>query len=93
MDASKPYILALAPVSRGLGVFVIDTEQRPIDWRLREVRGAHKNARCQVFADELIDEFRPFALIIEDYRAAGGRRSKRICELLDLIAELALERG
>ncbi|PZO50461.1 MAG: hypothetical protein DCF16_12995 [Alphaproteobacteria bacterium] len=91
MSAAK-YVLALAPVSRGLGVFVIDTNGRPIDWRVREVRTKHKNARCQTITDELLDEFQPIALVIEDHRALGARRSQRVGELLDLIAELGAER-
>ncbi len=93
MSADTSFVLALAPVSRGLGVFVIDTTGRSIDWRVREIRGFHKNARAQAFADELIDEFRPVALVIEDHRATGARRSHRISVLLDLIAELGAERG
>ena len=69
MSRDTSYVLALAPVSRGLGVFVIDGSGRPIDWRVREVRGFHKNARCQHFTDELLDEFQPVALVIEDHRA------------------------
>jgi hypothetical protein len=88
-----PFVLALAPVSRGLGIFVIDTAGRPIDWRVHEVRGPHKNARCQMAADQLLDEFRPVALVIEDHRAHGARRNGRVRELLDLIDELAAERG
>ena len=93
MSRDTSYVLALAPVSRGLGVFVIDGSGRPIDWRVREVRGFHKNARCQHFTDELLDEFQPVALVIEDHRAKGSRRSRRVGELLDLIAELGAERG
>lgn len=93
MSAAQSFVLALAPVSRGLGVFVIDLNGRPIDWRVREVRGFHKNARCQQAADELLDEFQPVALAIEDHRARGSRRNRRVGELLDLIAELGAERG
>ncbi len=93
MSAAHSFVLALAPVSRGLGVFVIDGNGRPIDWRVREVRGFHKNARSQHVADELFDEFQPMALVIEDHRAAGSRRSRRVGDLLDLIAELGAERG
>lgn len=93
MSAAHSFVLALAPVSRGLGVFVIDLNGRPIDWRVREVRGFHKNARCQQVADELLDEFQPVALVIEDHRAPGSRRNRRVGELLDLIAELGAERG
>ena len=93
MSRDTSYVLALAPVSRGLGVCVLDAHGRAIDWRVREARTAHKNARSQALADDLINEFQPTALVIEDHRAAGARRSARICELLDLIAELGGERG
>jgi len=85
------FVLALAPVSRGFGLFVIDMEGKAIDWRVREIRDAkHRNARCQAAADQLLSEFRPTTLVIEDHRAPGSRRHPRIQELLDLFAELGV---
>ncbi|NOT54793.1 MAG: hypothetical protein HOP18_09335 [Deltaproteobacteria bacterium] len=94
MSALHRFVLALAPVSRGFGLFVVDVAGKAIDWRVREIRDAnHRNAKCQVAADQLLDEFRPEVLVIEDHRAPGSRRHPRIQELLDLFAELGVARG
>lgn len=94
MTALKHFVLALAPVSRGFGLFVVDVAGKAIDWRVREIRDTeHRNARCQAAADQLLDEFRPKVLVIEDHRAPGSRRHPRIQELLDLFAETALAQG
>lgn len=93
MSRVESYVLALAPVSRGMGMFAIATNGFPIDWRVREARSAHKNVQCLHIAEELFDAYKPVALVIEDHRAPGGRRSARIADLLDLIAELGEERG
>ena len=87
----EQFVVALAPVSRGFGVFVVDAMGKAIDWRVREIRDAkHRNARCQAAADQLLDEFRPTIMVIEDHRAPGSRRHPRIQELLDLFAELGV---
>ncbi|MEQ1709094.1 MAG: hypothetical protein ABL864_12270 [Terricaulis sp.] len=94
MKALNQFVLALAPVSRGFGLFVVDMAGKAIDWRVREIRDAnHKNARCQAAADQLLDEFRPAVMVIEDHRAPGSRRHSRVQELLDLFAELAIAQG
>lgn len=94
MSALKQLVLALAPVSRGFGLFVVDVAGKAIDWRVREIRDAtHRNARCQAAADQLLDEFQPTTLVIEDHHAPGSRRHPRIQELLDLFAELASANG
>ncbi|NWG53217.1 MAG: hypothetical protein HXY28_05815 [Hydrogenophilaceae bacterium] len=93
MSRAESYVLALAPISQGMGVFVVETSGFPVDWRVREARSEHKNAQCLLIADELLGAYRPVALVIEDHRAPGARRGARVGELLDLLAELGTERA
>lgn len=89
MSANDTYVMAVAPVSRGFGLFVVTMKGQPIDWRVREIRNADdKNARCQASVDQLIEEFRPVALVIEDHQAPESQRRERVQELLELLASL-----
>jgi len=95
MSGDVQCILAVAPLSRGFGVFVCEISGKPIDWFVREVReiARHKNARCQVELDRLIQDHRPSVLVLEDHRAAGSKKRARIKRLLDLFAEHAEDAG
>lgn len=90
MSANDKYVMAVAPVSRGFGLFVVTMKGQPIDWRVREIRNADdRNARCQASVDQLIEEFRPVALVIENHHAPESQRRERVQELLELLASLS----
>ncbi len=95
MSRPRNRILAIAPVHRGFGLVVLDTAGTLLDWRVKEIREKtrHKNARCLVEIDNIIEEHRPIALTIEDYRAPGSKKRKRVRELLDLLTEHAIDSG
>jgi hypothetical protein len=91
LDDSSP-VLALAPVSRGIGYVVLETIRVPIDWGATEVR-QKKNAGCLARAIGLIERYRPAVLILENCLLHGSRRSERVKGLLAHIAEAAEARG
>ena len=62
------------------------------DTTFRHVQG-DKNTRSLAKARQLIDEFIPDVILLEDYDGAGSRRAPRIENLIDDIAVLANERG
>lgn len=95
MSARKSCVLAIAPVSRGFGLFVLDSSDRPLDWRVKEIHAGakQKNARCVFEVDKLIEQHRPQVLVLEDHRAPGSKKRQRISELLDALAELAINSG
>jgi Holliday junction resolvasome RuvABC endonuclease subunit len=88
-------MLAIAPVSRGFGLVVMDSIGTPLDWRVKEIheRPKRKNARCVFEVDRLIEEHRPQVLVLEDHRAPGSKKRKRVSELLDALTELAIDSG
>lgn len=78
-------VLAVDPVSRGVGFAVLEGQDRLIDWGIRST-GRADNARSARVIDKLIDRFRPDVLILEDWDAAGSRRCGRVETLLGRIA-------
>jgi len=95
MTDTIPCILAIAPVSRGLGLFVLGTDGTPIDWRAKDLRVKPelKNARRQFEVEKLLAAHRPLVLVIEDHRAQGSKKQQPTCDLLDLLEEEAHEKG
>ncbi len=88
-------ILAIAPVSRGFGLVVMDSQGAPLDWRVKEIheKPKRKNARCVFEVNKLIEEHRPQVLVLEDQSAPGSKKRKRVAELLDALTELATDAG
>lgn len=95
MNRDHSVILAVAPVSRGFGLVVVSSDGTLVDWRVREIHEPtrRKNARCVFELEKLFDEHRPRVLVLDDYHARGAKKRKRIRQLLDALAELAVDSG
>ena len=85
-------ILALAPSSRGVGFAVMENIATLVDWGVRSIKG-DKNAASLARIGELIDLYQPEKVILQDVRAKGSRRSKRIQELGEQIQALTIQRN
>ena len=42
--------------------------------------------------DELVNDYQPYAIVVEDYAGKGSRGCERVTELIDEIHELAVKR-
>lgn len=95
MSRGSTRILAIAPVSRGFGLIVMDSLGTTLDWRVKEIHETpkRKNARCVFEVEKLMEEHRPQVLVLEDPRAPGSKKRKRVAELLDALTELATDSG
>lgn len=95
MSRESIRFLAIAPVSRGFGLVVIDSLGTPLDWRVKEIQEnpKRKNAQCVLEVDKLIEAHRPQVLVLENHRAPGSKKRKRVAELLDVLTELATDSG
>ena len=82
----KDSVLALYPFSRGLAFVFFEGPLSPVDWAVKEVRGAQKNARSLEMAKRLIGRLQPDVVVLDD---RAGRRSQRIRRLQRLIASHA----
>src|SRR5438093_245495 len=84
-------VLAIDPSTRGFGFAVLEGPNRLIDWGVKETK-TDKNKRSLKLISELIEQYEPSVLVLEDYVGKGSRRCRRVAELLDGISRLALER-
>jgi hypothetical protein len=78
-------VLAVDPLSRGVGFAVLEGNDNLIDWGIKTT-GQADNAKSARVIDKLIDRFRPDVLVLEDWDSAGSRRCGRVETLLDRIA-------
>lgn len=84
-------VLAVAPVSQGLGYAVFEGPTRLVDWGIKRVR-TDKNRRAVVQTAALVQLYRPRVLVLEDYAGPGSRRRKRIRALIDQLGEVGRQK-
>ena len=83
------FILAIYPSARGFAFVVFEGPTSPFDWGTKEFRGADKNTRSLNAITELVERYRPDAIVIEDFTENGARRSSRIRRLYRSLVHLA----
>src|ERR1041384_4154186 len=74
-------VLAVYPFVRRFGFVVLEEPSQLIDWGVRAI-SRDKNKRCVLLVNGLIDHYKPDVLILEDWKAKGFRRSRRIQGLI-----------
>src|SRR5215510_1841358 len=85
-------IFALDPTTKGFGYAVLETPFRLVDWGLAHISGEKESGAVARF-EELLDQFRPDIVILEDAAASGSRRRPRVQKLLAKLQETARDRG
>jgi hypothetical protein len=78
-------ILAVDPISRGVGFAVLEGQDNLVDWGI-PTTGRADNGKSARVIDKLIDRFRPDVLVLEHWESAGSRRCGRVEKLLKRIA-------
>jgi Holliday junction resolvasome RuvABC endonuclease subunit len=84
-------VLAVDPSPRGFGYAVLEGPDRLIDWGVKETK-TDKNKRSLKLIADLIEQYEPSVLVLEDYAGKGSRRCRRVVELIGEISSLALQR-
>lgn len=84
--SKHPRLLAIAPSTRGFGFAVLEGLDTLVDWGMKSA-ATDKNARCIAKVRELISQYSPDLLVLED--SSTGRRSPRIRRLGRSIIQLA----
>ena len=74
-------LLALYPSSRGIAFVVFEGPLSPVDWGVKEARGARKNAACLSAVSDLLERYELRTAILQDSSSRGTFRSLRIREL------------
>ena len=82
-------ILAIAPSTRGFGFAVLEGRDTLVDWGIKSVKG-DKNSQCLAKVRELIGDYPPDVIVLEDTSAKDSRRGPRIRALTKEIIALAL---
>ena len=85
-------IFAMDPTTKGFGYAVLETPFRLVDWGLAHVSGEKESGAIARF-EELLDQYRPDIVIIEDSTAPGSRRRPRVQKLLEKLRDTVRERG
>ena len=85
-DSKHPRILAIAPSTRGFGFAVLEGLDTLADWGVKSVT-TDKNARSIAKVEELISQYKPDLLVLEDF--STGRRAPRIRRLGKRLITLA----
>jgi RNase H-fold protein (predicted Holliday junction resolvase) len=85
-------IFALDPTTKGFGYAVFETPFHLVDWGLAHVSGEKESGAVARF-EELLDQYRPDIVILEDSTAAGSRRRPRVQKLLERLRDSARERS
>ncbi len=91
MSRKQTRVLAIDPCTRGFGFAVLEGPDRLIDWGVKETK-TDKKRRSLKFIAELVDLYQPSVVVVEDYKAKGSRRCRRVGKLIDDITKLALNR-
>ncbi len=85
-------IFALDPTTKGFGYAILETPFRLVDWGLAHVSGEKESGAVARF-EELLDQYRPDIVILEDSAAPGSRRRPRVQKLLEKLRDTVRERG
>jgi hypothetical protein len=82
--------LAIAPSTRGFGFVIMDRGKKLVDWGLRTVKGADKNAQSFRKFERLLAKYQPHILVMPNH--TGTRRAERIMTLSETLNHVARER-
>ena len=87
------FVLAIYLNTRGFAFVLFEGPLAPVDWSVREMRGARKHARCLARIVTILDQYLPDVLVLQDTSAQGTPRARRIVKLNEAVAALADARG
>ncbi len=87
---TAPVVLAIAPVSRGIGYILFENENTPIDWGVKTAT-VQKDKASQRHVESLISFYQPDILVLEAFDEDTNR--ERVSKLNDSLALLATLTG
>jgi hypothetical protein len=90
---SHALVLAIYPSTRGIAFVLFEGPLSPVDWGVKEMRGAGKNALCLLAVGDLLERYELGIVILQDTSSPGTQRSQRIKDLNTAITELAASYG
>lgn len=85
-------VLSIYLNSRGFSFVLFEGHLSPFDWGIREIRGPRKLKGCFQRITQLLDQYAPEALVIQDTSKQGTERARWISDVNASIAALANKR-
>ena len=93
-DAKRHLItLAIYFSTRGASFVLFEGTLSPYDWRIFEVRGPRKEAKCQRKMMQLLDQYEINGLVLQDTGPEGTRRASRLTALNAAVEAAAQQHG
>ncbi len=87
---TTPVVLAVAPVSRGIGYAIFEDPKTLLDWGVKQAR-VNKDTVCQRHVESLISFYQPDILVLENFEDDTNRQ--RVAALNDKLSVLATYTG
>lgn len=84
------FILGLHPTARGVGWALFESPLAPVDWGI--VR-SNKNAACLVRIEQIVEQYAPAVVVLEQFEHGPVRKAGRIQMLCRAVVHLAANRG
>jgi hypothetical protein len=82
-------VLAVSAFSRGFAFVLFEGPDNPFDWGVKEIRDRQKNIPTLQGIKELVDRYRPEAIVITDLTNNRSKQTVRIRKLHRMIKHLA----
>lgn len=86
-------VLAVYPFSRGLAFTVFESPLSPLDWGVKDIRGAHRNLLSLDATKRLMESHQPDVVVLHDFSCIHSRRGKRVQRLQKMIENHATAQG
>ncbi len=82
-------VLAVHPNVRGIAYTAFDGPLAPVGWGIKRITGSDKNLKSVEAVQQLVEQFQPDILVLEDCSGPGSRKSDRVRRLHRLILNYA----
>ena len=94
MNHTRRYLLALSVHlnTRGFAFVLFESPLAPFDWGTPEIRGARKHDRCLRKIADIINQYDPEGLVLQDMSDEGTQRAQRIVKLNTAVIAFAKSR-
>ena len=87
-NTQNTVVMGIYPRTRGFGYIVFRGPLVAHRWGVKDIRTNTNNDNV-LKIEELVSQYRPDIVVLDDYEGGGSRRAKRIESLIEDIAELA----
>jgi len=87
----KTVVMGIYPRTRGFGYVVFRGPAVAHRWGIKEIR-ANTNSDNILKIEELVSQYQPDVVVVDDYASEGSRRANRIERLIEDITELCERR-